>query len=282
MGNAIETTVTCCPMMPYRFECNTNAVGSDWGVFADCTTSTSTLEVGLDVIGAVPTSKLVGSSRDASGNPILTHAIINGYGIQVRWQQTDEALLFGITTPSTLSSTTTLDSSPPTMTAKTASSSHPNSGTIAGIAVGAVAGILILLGIVILIVRSKRKRIPEVANRESPGHSIDYNTENGPPTVELSGLDSDPIIVFPKYELPIPAPTAVIPRQELPVQAQRDTVHTAQRHSPEDQGDSWGRAHRAYSNPRELEAMERPGELEVGLHIAELADTDRRGQNYHS
>ncbi|KAI0415050.1 hypothetical protein F5X98DRAFT_233306 [Xylaria grammica] len=164
VGNATETTVTCCPLMPYRFECNTRPVGSDWGVFADCTTSTSTLEVDLDVIGAVPTSKLAGSSRDASGNPILTHAVINGYGIEVRWQQTDEALIFGATTASTASSTAS-NPNPPAMTTQMESSSRLNREAIAGIVVGLVVGALILLGVVVMIVRSKRKRRMKTTNR---------------------------------------------------------------------------------------------------------------------
>ncbi|RWA08385.1 hypothetical protein EKO27_g6724 [Xylaria grammica] len=262
--------------MPYRFECNTRPVGSDWGVFADCTTSTSTLEVGLDVIGAVPTSKLAGSSRDASGNPILTHAVINGYGIEVRWQQTDEALLFGATTAST-ASPTAWNSNPPAMTTQTESSSRPNAGAIAGIVVGSVIGALILLGIVVMIVRSKRKRRMKTANQGTFNHGGSHHEVYTGPRAELSG--PGPMGIFPKYELPIPTPTGVIPRQELPVgQTLLNTEHTAQSHLVHHHKDVRGGVERERPEvvPVELEASERRGELEAEMRITELGDAERR------
>ncbi|KAI8627081.1 hypothetical protein F5Y19DRAFT_487352 [Xylariaceae sp. FL1651] len=279
VGDAIETTVKCCPFLSYSFECNTKAVGSDWGVFADCTTLAFTLEVDFDVIGAVPTSKLVGSSRDAAGNPILTHAIINGYGIEVRWQQTDEALLFGRTASSTLPPTAS-DSSPSATTVQMANSSRPNAGLIVGIVVGSLVAVLVLLGIIVVIVRSKRRRRPKMTSQATPSHSGCNHGMHTCARPELSG--PDPMGVFPKYELPIPAPTAVIPRQELPVeQMLLNTAHTTQ-------------CHLVYRNknlqeiascgnpavvPTELEALEQRGELEADVGIIELSDTERRGKD---
>ncbi|KAI0965891.1 hypothetical protein F4678DRAFT_451173 [Xylaria arbuscula] len=266
--------------MPYSFECNTKPVGGDWGIFADCTTSTSTLEVDLDVIGAVPTSKLAGSDRDASGNPILTHAVINAYGIEVRWQQTDEAILFG-TAPSSTVPPSTSNSNLPLMTGQTESSSHPNAGTIAGIVVGSVAAVLILIGILVIVVRSKRKRRLEMVNQEPASYNkTPYEVHMGPGS-ELSGPDQ--IGVFPKYELPIPLPTGVIPRQELPVEpALMNKAYAAQDwvDYQEDLREGVNGEHPAVI--RELEALERRGELEAEVHIAELGDSERRTQGYLS
>ncbi|KAI0450839.1 hypothetical protein F5B21DRAFT_412248 [Xylaria acuta] len=211
-ANAIETTVTCCPVKPYALECNSGAVGSDWGVFGDCTTSTSTLEVDLSIIGAVPSSKLIGSSRDASGNPILTNPVINGYGIEVRWQQTDESLLFG----STSTSPTASNPSQPATTSHGAPPTHLNAGQIAGIVIGAVFGVIILLALVIVLIWFKRSQRATAQSRTAHSDTNDTGENLGGQAAkpaELLGHETSK--AQPKYELPVPDSTGVIPRQEL-------------------------------------------------------------------
>ncbi|KAI0553260.1 hypothetical protein F4679DRAFT_502035 [Xylaria curta] len=216
VGNATETTVTCCPMTPYALKCNSQSVGGDWGVFADCTTSTSTLEVDFSIIGAVPSSKLTGSSHDASGNPILTKPIINGYGIQVRWQETDESLLF-----SSISSTSATMSNPsePTTASQGAQSNHLNGGEIAGIVIGVVFGVIIILALIVRIIWLKRSQRAK-AEPQTTNNYTDHNGANperqAAQTAEAPGHETP--IVRPKYELPVPTPTGVIPRQELPAE----------------------------------------------------------------
>ncbi|KAI1146188.1 hypothetical protein F4825DRAFT_441446 [Nemania diffusa] len=274
VGNATETTVTCCPMIPYAFECNIKPVGSDWGVFADCTTSTTSLEVDLDVIGAVPTSKLVGSPRDTNGNPILTQAIINGYGIQIRWQQSDEALLFSTSSTTdyflmSSSDSQTTSGQPTILPLK----DEGNAGIIAGIVVGAVVGFLVLIGIVAMVIRSKRRQRQLLQNQQASGP----NHLSWKQAVELPkfGENQDVPSIFQKYELPTPKPTGVIPRQELPA------GHTAQEYSSGNQ-ENWqggARSEDLVGFVGELEAVEHRGELEAELHRAELEDNNRQRHN---
>ncbi|KAI1303825.1 hypothetical protein F5Y03DRAFT_359192 [Xylaria venustula] len=191
VDNAIETTVTCCPLIPYSFKCNTKPIGGDWGAFTDCITSTSTLEVDQNMV---------------------TNAVINAYGIEVRWQQTDEAILFSITSSSTVAPSTS-HSNLPTMTDQTESSLNRNAGTIAGIVVGSVAAVLILIGILVMVARLKRKRRLGVVNQKPASYNkTPYEAHTG---VIAELAEPDRIGVFPKYELPTPLPTGVIPRQEL-------------------------------------------------------------------
>ncbi|KAI1757944.1 hypothetical protein F4782DRAFT_475782 [Xylaria castorea] len=257
VGNATETTVTCCPMAPYALECNSQSVGGDWGVIGDCTTTTSTLEVDLSIIGAVPSSKLTGSSRDVSGNPILTTPTINGYGIQVRWQETDESLLFSSTssTPGTTS-----NPSQPAATSQGVPPKHPNAGEIAGIVVGAVFGVIILLALVVGLIWLKRSQRAKAESQIANGYT-NYNGANterqAVQTAKVSGHETS--IVGPKYELPVPAPTGVIPRQELAADGeQRGPKETTQK--PGDFLDS----------PYNQEVLSQPRELAAEVPRSEL------------
>ncbi|KAI1172804.1 hypothetical protein F4777DRAFT_560211 [Nemania sp. FL0916] len=281
IGNAIEYTAKCCPMRPYPFECNTRPIGSDWGVFADCTTATSSFEVDLSVIGGEPDSKLVSSSSDAAGNPILDHAIINAYGMEVRWQQTDEALLFS-TLPSPTTSPTGPGTSQSTMSTQMAGASRLNGGAIAGIVVGSVVGALILLGIVALAIRrSKKKQRLGTINNEPTGDRIVHPEAHTAPPAEPTAEPptQDPMGVFPKYELPMPTNTGVLSKHELADGlALSDTATMTEHYSPQNHNDLRGGV--VPGNPvgtvGELEALERRGELEVATHIAELDDAERR------
>lgn len=160
-----------------------------------------------------------------------------------------------------------------------------NSGAIAGVVVGSIAGALILLGIVIVIIRSKRKRSSAALVSSEPFNGSEGyrpREDTHPAAAEISGLGPsqtlDPLAVFPKYELPTPTPTAVIPRQEMPAQTYADERHRAQ-HQPviHDHANPGEQLDREYTvaPPGELDAIERPGELHVDAHIAELGDTDR-------
>ncbi|KAI0157730.1 hypothetical protein GGR57DRAFT_460764 [Xylariaceae sp. FL1272] len=248
-GDAVETTVTCCPIMPYTFTCNNDNVGEDWGVFGHCVTTTSTLTVDYSIIGAVPSSKLTDSSYDDDGNPILTSPTMNAYGIEIRWQSTDEKVL-GITSTSTSISTsssgssssspTTSTSSPSTSATSSASSGGLKGGAIAGIVIGALVAVLAVIAIVFFIFRSKRKRRAQ----ETTGPSQSTGAEYAHP---VDGA-------YQKHEMPTPQST-----QELPAEYPQN-MHYGQftgYGSPQ-------------SQPRELEGAEWRGELETVESRGEL------------
>ncbi|KAI0448076.1 hypothetical protein F4803DRAFT_496407 [Xylaria telfairii] len=171
-------------------------------------------------------------------------------------------------------SPTASDSSPSMVAAQTGSSLHPNAGVIAGIVVGSVIAALILLGIVVMIIRSKRKQNPNIINQEPFSHDGDGRGVNTGPGAEPSG----PVGVFPKYELPTPTPTGVIPRQELSVeQTAMNATHEAQH--PIVYNDKSLQANVNRKHPivhRELGASEQRGELETYVYIAELSSSERR------
>ncbi|KAI1262557.1 hypothetical protein F5Y18DRAFT_153433 [Xylariaceae sp. FL1019] len=257
-GDAVETTVTCCPIMPYTFTCNSDNVGEDWGVFGDCVTTTSALTVDLSIIGAVPTSKLTDSSYDDDGNPILTSPTMNAYGIEIRWQATDEEVL-GITSSSSSTSSSgsssgssSLTSSPSTSTtsASSGSSGGLKGGAIAGVVIGALVGLLALLAVAFFIFRSKRKQ--RAAQQTS--------TQPGPSGLQSSGteyaypVDENTYGAHPKHEMPTPQST-----QELPAEYPHQTGYVGQYGSPQ-------------SQPRELEGTELRGELETVESRGELGN----------
>ncbi|KAH9893078.1 hypothetical protein F4778DRAFT_784535 [Xylariomycetidae sp. FL2044] len=219
-GNSPGSTVTCCRAASFSLACNTQSVGVDWGVFADCTTQAPTLTVAQSVIGAVPTFKLTDSSRDLAGNLILTNAVVNGYGIEVRWQQTDEALLFGTAQSSSgLSSipTATSSSLPAETAGKSVTPSNHGTGVIAGAVLGSVVGSILLIGLAVVKWRSKKKQEWKQQRDQSvPSHDIyEQNLDHGHlrPVGELPGAEvrGD----HEKSELPVPAPSGVIQRREL-------------------------------------------------------------------
>ncbi|KAI0827818.1 hypothetical protein F5Y06DRAFT_302425 [Hypoxylon sp. FL0890] len=228
-GSTTETTVTCCPTSLFSFDCNTKPVGTDWGVFADCTATTSDVTIVETIATAIPSSKFSTVSYDSSGDAILNGSVIvNGYGIQVRWQSTDEAL-WSTSPRSTSSITSTIPSATstasqtplPTAQIHTASSSL-STGAIVGACIGAIAGFAILVGIVIWIVQSKRKKRKEGQDQPPVGQNSDnqgFVQDQLYPTTELPA--SGARRVFPKHELPVPAATGIIPRQELQADSAR-------------------------------------------------------------
>ncbi|KAI8945829.1 hypothetical protein F4801DRAFT_101356 [Xylaria longipes] len=128
-----------------------------------------------------------------------------------------------------------------------------------------------------MIVQSKRKPRPNMANQEPFSHNGCHHEVHTGPAAELP--EPDRIGVFPKYELPTPTPTGVISRQELPVeQTLLNTTHAAQDHSVDYHKDLQGSI--GCEHPivyGELEASNHRGELEADVRIAELSGTERRG-----
>ncbi|KAI1141739.1 hypothetical protein F5Y05DRAFT_373640 [Hypoxylon sp. FL0543] len=232
-GGATETTAICCPTSLFSFGCNTAPVGTDWGVLAECTATTSDVTILATIATAIPSSKFSAASSDASGDAILNGSVIvNGYGVQVRWQSTDEALWNTSPTssssiPSAIPSATTTASQTSLPTAQINTSSRLSTGAIVGACIGAVAGFAILAGIVIWIVRSKRSRRkeeqgprPVTQNHDDRGFAQDQVH----PTTELPASDERGL--FQKHELPVPSATGLIPRHEL----HADYIHPSSAH----------------------------------------------------
>ncbi|KAI0193452.1 hypothetical protein F4808DRAFT_464802 [Astrocystis sublimbata] len=260
-GNATETTVNCCPRMPYSFACNSDAVGSDWGIFADCTTSVATLEVDSDFFAGLPVSKSSEITVATNSKLVLTSAVINGYAIQVRWQETDEAALFGSQSSPTASATSTSNRrQSPTSTPTSMPTSMPTvarAGTIAGIVIGSVAGAVLLVGVVLLLIRSKRKKLGRQTHIAGP------TTDAGTVADKQHGIpahNGGPASVFQKQELPVHARNGVIPRQELFADSPAAAVLHRERVGWED----------PVGVLPEFDATERPRELQADLNRPEL------------
>ncbi|KAI0025966.1 hypothetical protein F4780DRAFT_774175 [Xylariomycetidae sp. FL0641] len=172
-GAITETTVTCCPSSPYSMACNTDTVESNWGVIAlaGCTTTRSSVTISEALTSGLASSAFSAASLDPdTGNEILFGPIVNAYGIQVRWQPSDEAVLFpGASTAGTTTSdggggpaSTSDPSSTPTADgpgdADGGGGGSISSGAIAGIAVGAAVAVVALLAAVAWIMWTKRRQ----------------------------------------------------------------------------------------------------------------------------
>ncbi|KAI0469863.1 hypothetical protein GGR56DRAFT_156646 [Xylariaceae sp. FL0804] len=220
-----ETTVICCPSFPYSYSCNTDTSREQWGVFtnAGCTTVLGTWTISESGTSAIARSALQQASIDQYGNAILFNVVINAHGVQVRWQPSDEAVLSHnnptITTSSSTSNQTPSQTSPIQSTAplnETSRSKGLSSGTIAGAVVGAVYGSAILIGLIVWVALTKRRRQRRDKGSTSfhpaPGHILPGQL-NVP---SCSDANISPGSAYERRELPTPDRAGVIQRAELP------------------------------------------------------------------
>ncbi|KAI1781476.1 hypothetical protein F4818DRAFT_451529 [Hypoxylon cercidicola] len=189
--SSTETIATCCPSV-FSFGCATDTAGPNWGVLAQCTTTTSAFVISaLDALDMPSYVFSSSASTNSDGNVILESPIINGWGLQIRWQSTDEALL-GLTSST---STITLDeSTAPTLSTPTSiptSTTPPaepavtlTAGATAGICIGAIVGTVLLVGSVwrLFLVKRRQRRqqtlaAPEERSNTDQGKSEQANDQ---------------------------------------------------------------------------------------------------------
>ncbi|KAI0016519.1 hypothetical protein F4780DRAFT_758880 [Xylariomycetidae sp. FL0641] len=249
--SVVEMMAHCCPTFS-DFKCNTGTFSFDnWGVIADCTAITDAVALSPTIASLIENPIAPNASRNAAGDVVIAgNLVINAYGIQVRWQQTDEALLGlnGSTTSSSASSSSPtssfIDASTPPSAAPTVTTSSDsqkestvNVGAIAGATVGAMVGFVLIIGMTAWVWRKKRRERSQRHGAEKVrGEIVSRDREEGTgghdpeplqmAASELPVTDANVYETFARTELPVPAPTGVIPRQELPTDAAQITEST--------------------------------------------------------
>ncbi|CAJ2505384.1 Uu.00g127780.m01.CDS01 [Anthostomella pinea] len=213
-GSVTETTVTCCPTFS-SFACNTETEASPWGAIprAGCIAQLKNIIVSEAQTSIIPASQLSDPSVsvDSDGNAILSSPIVNAYGIQVRWQPSDEAVLFGSGNAPTTSSSTAFPSQTDSAPESSTAAGGLSTGAIAGIAVGAVLGAAILIGVVAWMLISKRRKRRQERNQDYLDHAGPKGSEGQ--ACYASSVRQDPSA---RHELEVPNPQGVIPKSELP------------------------------------------------------------------
>ncbi|KAF2666294.1 hypothetical protein BT63DRAFT_458652 [Microthyrium microscopicum] len=128
-----------------------------------------------------------------------TDTIVHGDGVPIMWQSSDQTVLASATaatasntatsTTGTLKTGTTSQSSTNDTNPSSASGGGLSKGASIGIGVGAAIGVLMLLGVLLLCIRSRKKRSQPVMQAQSQQYSIEADDKRqhmGPMPAEMA------------------------------------------------------------------------------------------------